>query len=154
MLVTSAVNAPDASYPLRVTVADPAEPLHSGSGVADYVVLPTADGEPPSAPSGLSANVKRKHVNLVWNPASDNVAVTNYHVWRDGAPLDETSDTSYVDRSVTAGMTCRYVVVASDAAGNVSADSNEVEVSIGGGGGGNGGGGGGGGNGGGKGRPK
>ncbi len=117
-------------------------------------MLQAADGEPPSAPSGMAASVKRKQVTLAWSPASDNVGVTGYQVWRDGALLTEINDTNYVDRSVTAGMTCTYVVVASDAAGNVSAASNEVTVTIGGGGGGNGGGGGGGGNGGGKGRPK
>ena len=137
--VTSAANAADASYPVGVEVADANTTAHTTSVTGTYTVVNnTGDSIAPTAPSGLSTSLKRKQVTLAWNPATDNVGVTGYQVWRDGALIAETVDTSYVDRSAPSGAVCSYFVVAMDAAGNESTASNSVTVgeSSGGGGGG------------------
>ena len=98
--VTSAQNAGQGFYSVAVDSADSSEPTHSVSDSALYEVLAVADTEPPAAPDGLTASVKRKQVNLTWNAVSDNVAVTGYEVWRDGALLATTTETSYNDRDI------------------------------------------------------
>ncbi len=92
------------------------------------VCLP--DTEPPTAPGGLWASVMRKHVNLTWVASTDNVGVTRYKVWRDGAMIGETAEASYTDRSIARGTTYSYTVTALDTAGNVSAHSNAVSVTL------------------------
>ncbi len=52
------------------------------------------------------------------------MGVDHYTVIRGGVAVGTTSDTTYLDRSLTPGSTYSYVVRASDAAGNVSAASN------------------------------
>ncbi len=139
--VTSAASAADGSYPLGVDVTDTSAAAHTASTTATYTVVNnTADSIAPTAPNGLSASLKRKQANLVWNPATDNVGVSGYQVWRDGLLLAETVDTSFIDRTVPSGTVCTYFVVATDAAGNESAASNIATVGESSGGGGNGGG--------------
>ena len=62
--VSSADDAAPGSYSVSVMVSDVAGSEHNGSGDASYTVLaPTGDSEPPSAPTGLAADLKLKHVN-------------------------------------------------------------------------------------------
>jgi glucose/arabinose dehydrogenase/PKD repeat protein len=81
-----------------------------------------ADSTPPSTPTGLSATaVAAGRVDLSWTASTDNVAVSGYDVFRDGALLATTSDqTVYSDTAVAAGRSYTYQVRARDAAGNVS----------------------------------
>jgi chitodextrinase len=83
----------------------------------------TTDTTAPSVPSGLAAvPASKTQVDLSWNPAADNVGVTGYDVFRDGALLTSLGpQTTYSDTSVSAGVTYSYQVRAKDAAGNVSA---------------------------------
>jgi cellulose 1,4-beta-cellobiosidase len=86
--------------------------------VAAEASPPASDSEPPTIPAGLTASVKRKQVNLSWQPASDNVGVAGYRVRRDGAVVATVSNPSHVDRGGVAGSV--YSVSAFDAAGNES----------------------------------
>jgi len=127
--VTSVDNAAPGSYDLQVAISDVAESTHIGSGSADYTVLGSAaDSEPPTAPTGLSANLKLKHVILAWNEATDNVGVAGYQIWCNGNVVGETTTNSYLDRSISSEGTYTYHVVAYDAAGNVSSPSNGLTL--------------------------
>ncbi len=89
----------------------------------------TPDTTPPSAPSGLSASAPAAdRVDLTWTAATDDVAVTGYRIFRDGAQVAATGSTFYVDATVLPGRTYSYSVVAVDAAGNSSAPSDEATV--------------------------
>ncbi len=104
-------NAPE----LVVTLGDPPEP----------------DTEPPTAPSNLAAtNVQASQVTLDWDGSTDNVGVTAYDIYRDGAKIDEVggSTTAYQDTTVSASTTYAYFVRARDAAGNESPQSNTINV--------------------------
>ena len=75
-------------------------------------------------PTGLSANAfSTTQVNLSWVASSDNVAVTGYRVFRNGAPVDTSTTTSFQDTGLTPGTAYTYSVSAYDAAGNESAQS-------------------------------
>lgn len=83
------------------------------------------DTQAPSAPTNLTAiATSSSQVNLSWNASTDNVGVTGYDVYRNGAIVGSSTSTSYSDTGLTASTTYSYTVKARDAAGNVSAVSN------------------------------
>jgi cellulose 1,4-beta-cellobiosidase len=128
--VISANEAAEASYGFMVNVSDAAESGHAASTGASYVIegINEVDTEAPTVPGGLSAGLKGKNQKLTWNAATDNVGVSAYAVWRDGARIGDTTDTGYVDSAVPSGKTCTYTVSAYDAAGNMSASSSAVTI--------------------------
>jgi chitodextrinase len=85
----------------------------------------SGDTQPPSAPQGLgAAAVSSTRVDLTWTASSDDVAVTGYRIYRDGAMVGSVGAlTSYPDTTVRAGTTYDYEVRAVDAAGNESGPS-------------------------------
>jgi hypothetical protein len=92
---------------------------------------PPADTTPPTAPGTLSAQVNSgPYVSLSWSPASDNVGIDGYRVYRDGTQLFQTIGLYYTDPSPVAGTTPTYTVRAVDAAGNLGPSSNGATVSI------------------------
>ena len=69
-------------------------------------------------------------VALNWSASTDDVAVAGYRVYRNGTLIDTTPDTVYTDSpGGKKGMSFTYTVVAYDAAGNVSPQSNAVTLS-------------------------
>jgi len=106
----------------------------TGNSVADINDLGTGtvynlppDVEPPSVPTGVAA-VALSHfqVDVSWSASTDNVGVTAYTVYRDGAPLTtvDGSTLSFLDTTVAPEMTYGYTVEAFDAAGNPSGQSS------------------------------
>ncbi len=109
--------------------------------VASFVNLPVpgADTTPPTAPTNLVATGGTGMANLNWSASTDNVGVTGYTVYRSTvsgfvpAPANQvgqTTGTSYTDTSFPAAGTYYYLVTARDAAGNVSAPSNQATASV------------------------
>jgi chitodextrinase len=82
------------------------------------------DSTPPSVPEGVTAtNVDRGQVRLSWNASTDNVGVTGYRLYRNGAMLTALpgTATTYDDSTVRPDTGYDYQVAAIDAAGNQSA---------------------------------
>lgn len=133
LAVTSVATTAPGSYSVPVAVIDDAEPVHDNSVAATYVVndsASTIDTEPPSTPTGLSAKVVGKRIDLSWIAASDNVGVDGYYVYRDGIRIASTRQSGYSDRSVEVDITYTYTVAAFDASGNVSAETAPVSAKI------------------------
>ncbi|MEO6703561.1 MAG: CARDB domain-containing protein [Jatrophihabitantaceae bacterium] len=89
---------------------------------------PTAgDTQPPTAPGNLAYSQPGSgQVALSWTASTDNVGVTGYTVYRNGALLTSLGNVlSYTDTAAGTG-TVSYYVTARDAAGNVSPASNTV----------------------------
>ncbi len=104
---------------------DPLSPSSTGGPLVQ------PDNQPPSAPTGLTAqNATPGRVTLVWNPSADNVRVAFYEVYRNGVFLDYAITPTYDDTSVTAGVNHTYEVAAWDASGNESPHSNPLVVVI------------------------
>lgn len=96
---------------------------------ATFRPVSTGDTQPPSVPAGLHAtSVASTSVSLAWSPSTDNVGVTGYTVYRNGAKLATVTTTSYTDGAVNPGTTYTYTVDAFDAAGNHSAQSQPLPV--------------------------
>src|SRR3954452_3923906 len=90
---------------------------------------PPADTTAPSAPGPVVAVPAGDHVTLSWPPASDDVGVAGYRVFRDGGLAPTTTETSWTDTAVAPGATYAYRVEAYDAAGN-SASSPVVTATM------------------------
>ena len=63
-------------------------------------------------------------MNLCWSAATDDVGVTGYEVFRNGAFLGAAAGTSYTDTTVSFAVTNSYQVRALDGAGNRSGFGN------------------------------
>jgi len=85
----------------------------------------TSDSENPSTPTNLVAsNITNTTVDLNWTASSDNVAVTTYEIFIDGAFLDSGVTNSFNVSELTADTSYNFTVYAKDAAGNTSSVSN------------------------------
>jgi fibronectin type 3 domain-containing protein len=93
------------------------------------------DTQPPGPPSGLAATGGVGSVGLTWSPATDNVGVAGYRIYRSTTSgftpssanlVGSTAATSFTD-NVPAG-TYYYLVTAFDAAGNEGAPSNQASA--------------------------
>jgi hypothetical protein len=90
----------------------------------------SGDTQPPTIPTGLMAtSVTSGSVALSWNAATDEVGVTGYSVYRNGAALGSVSSaTSYADSTVAPSKTYSYTVDAFDTAGNHSPQSAPLQI--------------------------
>ena len=83
----------------------------------------------PTAPTLSAAGTTETTTNLSWSGATDNVAVTGYDVFRNGALIGSTTTaTTFSVTGLTASTVYSFTVKSKDAAGNVSLDSNTVTV--------------------------
>ncbi|MGF1557242.1 GEVED domain-containing protein [Paucihalobacter sp.] len=113
------------------SVPTPCETFTFGE-VEDYTVVlqePIPDNEAPTAPTNLTAsNTTQTATTLSWNPSTDNVGVTAYEVYLDGLLLGTTGATSVQITGLNPSTNYSFFIIAFDAAGNSSAQSNSVNV--------------------------
>ncbi|GAA3245263.1 fibronectin type III domain-containing protein [Dactylosporangium siamense] len=90
------------------------------------------DTQPPTTPAGLATTGKTATtVNLSWGASTDNVGVAGYNVYRNGATLLASTTgtgTSTQLTGLTPATAYALTVKARDAAGNLSAASNQITV--------------------------
>ena len=87
------------------------------------------DTQAPTTPSGLAATAaSSSQINLSWTASTDNVGVTGYRVYRNGALRATATTTSFADSGLTASTSYSYRVSAIDAAGNESAQSTAASA--------------------------
>jgi subtilisin family serine protease len=117
------------TYAYYVKAKDAAGNVSAASNTLDVTTDDPPDTEAPTAPSNLSSsNVTENSVDLSWTASTDNVGVTGYDIYKDGAYLANTSSTNYTVTGLSASTTYEFYVKAKDAAGNVSAASNTIDV--------------------------
>jgi len=84
----------------------------------------TADQDPPTVPTSLAVlGVTATTVDLTWDESTDDTAVVNYVVRRDGAVVGNVATPGFRDESLSPGTNYDYTVEAEDAAGNRSGES-------------------------------
>ena len=87
---------------------------------------PQQDNENPSAPANLVAsNPTSTSVNLNWNAATDNIAVTSYDIYVNSTYNSSTSTTNATVTALSPETNYCFTVIAKDAANNSSTASNE-----------------------------
>jgi hypothetical protein len=86
-----------------------------------------SDSNPPSTPIFISATpIASSQIDLLWQPATDDIAVVAYRVYRDGIAIATTTQTSYSDSGLTASTTYSYTLDAYDYSFNISTTSLPV----------------------------
>lgn len=101
----------------------------SGSESSNTTTQSTAvDYSAPTDPNLNATAVSTSRIDLVWMGSTDNVAVTEYEVWRGTSKIAIVSAQSYSDIGLLAGTLYKYTVKAVDAAGNRSPGMNSAAV--------------------------
>jgi chitodextrinase len=93
--------------------------------------IPTdsTDNEPPAIPAGLSAaELTSESVTFRWDPVTDNVGVTGFRVFLDGAEYGTTGNRYYTIRGLEPGSSHDIAVSAYDANGNESGLSAPLTI--------------------------
>ena len=89
------------------------------------------DTEPPTAPTGLTATaIASNRVELAWGAATDNVGVSAYDIYRNGAFRASVggATVAWSDTTVAPSTLYTYTVIARDLAGNASAPSSPAST--------------------------
>ena len=102
-------------------------------GIVGMSVVAAPDGPPdttpPTVPTGLTATpLSSSQVNLAWTPSTDDVGVTGYKVFRNGALLNTTPTNAYSDTGLLPATTYSYRVSAFDAGSNNSSESSPASA--------------------------
>jgi chitodextrinase len=104
------------------------------SGLTEAISVsttPVTDLVAPTAPSDVaSSNIAKTSVRISWTASTDNIAVTAYNIYRNGAYFGTASalTTLFNARNLTANTEHTFTVRAVDAEKNLSAASNAVTV--------------------------
>jgi Pectate lyase superfamily protein len=87
----------------------------------------SSDTMPPSVPTALTTTyISDNQIDLAWNTSMDNIGVSSYRIYRNGAANGYSATTSYADKNLISGATYTYTVTAIDVAGNESSQSSAV----------------------------
>ncbi|WP_433221016.1 DUF4832 domain-containing protein [Dactylosporangium sp. CS-047395] len=121
----------NAAYSVRLANTGTWDAAKGFNVLANAVTVGTCTGDctPPTASTLSAGTVNGQSVPLTWTGATDNVGVTGYRLYRDGALVASPTGTSYTDTNVPYG-THSYTVTARDAAGYDSPSSNSVTVTL------------------------
>lgn len=113
------------AYIVEVRAKDAA----NNAGAASSASFTTPDAIAPSTPTNLTGSAASSSaVNLSWTASTDNLGVTGYKVFRNGAQIATPSTNSHTDNGTTGTTTYSYRVSAFDAAGNESGQSSAINV--------------------------
>ena len=83
------------------------------------------DTQAPTTPTNLQVvSTSTNSANLAWTASTDNIAVAHYKIYSNGNFHSNASTNSATVSGLNQGTTYNFYVIAADAAGNVSAQSN------------------------------
>jgi chitodextrinase len=116
------------SHTITVTATDMAG---NSSATSVVVTVTGSDINSPTAPANLSVNiVDATRTQMTWEAATDDTGVIGYYVVRNGVTIAQLQERSYSDTGLSPTNAYQYYIIAYDAAGNVSAQSNAVIVTM------------------------
>ena len=118
---------------MEVWNAPPCTTLPCGSSGGS--TAPVADTQAPTVPANLTAtSASSSQIDLAWGGSTDNVGVTGYRIYRNGAatPVASVATTRYQDSGLAASTAYNYTVAAYDAAGNTSTKCSAASATTGG----------------------
>jgi chitodextrinase len=117
------------TYVYTVRALDAAGNVSGNSAAASATTSAVLDNTPPTTPTNLTANATSpSQVALSWTASTDNVAVTDYRVYLNGALVANVTSTTYQQSNLSPSTTYTYNVDARDESGNVSGLSAAATV--------------------------
>nr|WP_242700749.1 carbohydrate-binding protein [Enterococcus sp. DIV0212c] len=97
--------------------------------IAKHLGQNEIDTQAPSQVTGVrAANITTNSTQLFWNPATDNVGVEKYEVYRNGSKIGESKTTAFAATGLIADSSYTFSIIAVDQAGNRSKMSTGVTV--------------------------
>lgn len=96
------------------------------SAEACATTLSSADTTAPSAPILTATPTSSSRIYLSWAPASDNVGVVGYYIYRNMAMVAGVSAANYTETGLSEVTQYCYTIKAIDAALNISVESNQA----------------------------
>jgi chitodextrinase len=123
--------SPLTTYSFTVKAKDAAGNTSVASANLQVITLGIPDTIPPVAPAALtSLSVTYSGFTLKWAKSTDNIAVTDYDIFKDGIKINTTTvtDTTFLVTGLSPLTTYSFTVKAKDAAGNVSVASTALSV--------------------------
>ncbi len=120
--------SPVTNYVYTVKAYDAAS--NNSTASAGLNVTTAYDTTPPSVPANLHTTAQTDStISLSWDPATDNVGVNSYDVYRGGTLITTTSGTSFTDSGLSVNTSYTYRIRASDTSGNHSAQTAPANFS-------------------------
>ena len=120
---------PETEYTYSITAFDQAGNESSHSNSISVTTLSQTDFEPPTTPTNLEGtSVSSSQISLSWSPATDNVSVAGYNMFRNGIHIFTSVNLHYIDTGLDSETEYFYSITAFDEAGNESPKSNEVSI--------------------------
>jgi hypothetical protein len=121
---------PETQYCYRVSAYDTIG--NESAKSAQACATTAADTTPPNAPQDLVAQViNNTDIKVSWDASTDDGAIREYRVFRDGAFIQDTPNTEIKDINIDVPAQYCYYAIAYDAAGNQSSPSNVACISTG-----------------------
>ncbi len=119
----------ETEYSYQVRAVDSSGNVSALSSAASATTPAQPDTISPTVPTGLSATaISHRQVDLSWGASSDNIGVSGYEIYRNGAEVASVNATTYSDTGLVAETEYSYQVRAVDSSGNVSALSSAVSA--------------------------
>lgn len=122
----------DTNYTASVVARDAAGNISTPSAPVTFNTLPaSADTTPPTTPANLSSTSHTDTtISLSWNASTDNVGVTSYPIYVNGAlsASPSGSSTTFTLTGLTKETAYSIQIAAADAAGNQSPLSTAIQV--------------------------
>ena len=115
------------SYVFTVKAKDASNNISVSSNAVTVTTL-APDTEAPTAPSLSASGTTNVSTTLTFTGATDNIGVTAYEIYKDGALIATVNNSPYTVNGLSASTTYIFTVKAKDDAGNVSPLSNAVSV--------------------------
>jgi endonuclease I len=101
--------------------------IWGGTPAEDRWGTSVTDTEDPSIPTNLNvSNETSSTIDLDWTASTDNIGVTGYDIYVDGALNSSSATNSYTVPGLSASTTYSFTVLAKDTATNTSAQSSAV----------------------------
>ncbi|MBP2169739.1 chitinase/chitodextrinase [Erwinia toletana] len=88
------------------------------------------DHDAPSQPGKPDLTLAEGLVVLAWQPASDNIGVSHYNIWRNGVEIAQSLLPEWRDTEVSAGNSYEYQIVAVDKAQNLSVAGESSSITV------------------------
>jgi chitodextrinase len=116
------------AYSFYVVAKDAAGNLSGFSNIINVTTLTPADTTSPTTSTLSTSGTNTSSTTLSWTAATDNAGVTGYKVYQNGLLKTTTTVPSLTVTGLNASTVYSFFVVATDAAGNLSASSNIANV--------------------------